>query len=269
MDAVQLNASHEAIGCFHLEVGADGVAVATFDRPPVNAISIDAYRSLGDLADRAERGSDIRVLILTAPPTARAWCGGADLNDFVGIDAAGRADRYAEINRVLPRFRSVRRPTIAAINGAAIGVGMIAGLCDMRIAADSATFSCPEIDYGLVAGGHGLFASLHLPEAKVREMLFTGARFSARQIEPTGFLNDVVPRDAVLGRAMLLGRQIASKSLPALIARKVASSRIAGRSWEEAYLDAQNLSAELTGSADGAEGVSAFLEGRPAKVQDR
>ena len=260
----------EAIGPFSLDVDGDGVAIATFSRPPVNAVSIEVYEALGRLADRVETDPVIRVLVWTAPETARAWCGGADLHDFVGIDVEGRKQRYEFINAVLPRFYRLERPVIAAINGAAIGVGMIlAALCDMRIAAEDAAFACPEIDYGLVAGGAALFAHLNMPEALVREMLFTGRRFTARELAPSGFFNAVVPRCEVLPRALDLARTIAAKSLPAIRARNIASTRLGQMNWTEAYLDAQSLSADLTALDDGGEGVSAFLERRAPEFRDR
>ena len=260
----------EKLGSFQLDVQEDGVAIVTFSRPPVNAVSISVYEDLGALVDRCEADAHIRAIVLTAPAGSRAWCGGADLKDFVGIDAAGRKRRYEFINATLPRFYRMQRPVIAAINGAAIGVGMLlAALCDMRIASESAEFACPEIDYGLVAGGAALLALTSMPEAKIREMLFTGARFSARELEPTGFFNYVVPSHEVLDRALALARKIAGKSLPSIKARKSASSNLEGRTWEEAYLDAQKLSAVLTDGRDGDEGVRAFLAGRQADYQDR
>lgn len=258
------------IGSFALAIGDDGVATVTFSRPPVNAVSLSVYEDIGRLVDLVETNDAIRVLVLTAPDSARAWCGGADLNDFVGMDPERRKERYRHINAVLPRFYRLDRPTIAAINGAAVGVGMVwAGLFDLRIAADDARFAVPEIDYGLVGGGAGLFGLLKMPEAKVREMLFTGGRYTARDIEGTGFFNAVVPRAAVLDTALGLARRIASKSLPAIRARKLASIALEGRTWMEAYLDAQALSAELAAGRDSGEGVRAFLEGRNPRFTDR
>jgi enoyl-CoA hydratase/carnithine racemase len=254
---------------FTVRSGPDGIAVVTFARPPVNAVSISVYEELGRLVSRIEADPTIRAIVLTAPEDARAWCGGADLNDFVGIDVAGRKQRYAFINAQLPRFYAMDRPVIAAINGAAFGIGMIlAALCDLRVAAEDAFFACPEIDYGLVAGGAALFAHVGMPEAKVREMLFTGARFSARELEPTGFFNYVVPRNEVMSKALELARRIAAKSLPAIRARKTASARIGGDAWMNAYLDAQALSGDLTAGRDGGEGVRAFLDGRSPKYCD-
>ncbi|ASY44105.1 enoyl-CoA hydratase [Sphingobium xenophagum] len=259
----------QVIGSFTLGTDSDGVCVATFDRRPVNAVSLSVYQDIGAIVDHVEGDPTIRAIVLTAPDDARAWCGGADLNDFVGIDVEGRKARYDFINAQLPRFYRMDRPVIAAINGHAIGIGMIlAALCDMRIAAENACFACPEIDYGLVAGGAGLFAHVNMPEAKVREMLFSGARFTSRELEPTGFFNYVLPREEVMPRALKLARNIAAKSLPSIRARKIASSGIEGRGWEQAYLDAQALSARLTAGDDGAEGVRAFLDHRAPSYRD-
>ncbi|MFT3965822.1 MAG: enoyl-CoA hydratase/isomerase family protein [Sphingobium sp.] len=257
------------IGSFTLEVAPNGVGVLRFDRPPVNAVSISVYEDIGRIVDHVEADDRVRAMVWTAAPGARAWCGGADLHDFDGIDVEGRKARYAFINAQLPRFYRLDRPVIAAISGAAVGIGMIlAALCDMRVAARDARFSCPEIDYGLVAGGAGLFSHLNMPEAKIREMLFTGAKFTAAELEPTGFFNYVVPAEEVVPRALDIARRIASKSLPSIRARKVASGRLEGMSWSDAYLDAQSLTAILTEGRDGAEGVRAFLDGREPRYSD-
>lgn len=258
------------LGVFTLNLAKDGVALLMLDRPPVNAVSLAVYQDLGRVIDHIQADAGIRAIVWSAPDGARAWCGGADLHDFDGIDVEGRKARYAFINAQLPRFYRLDRPVVAAIAKPAIGIGMIlAALCDMRIAAEDAVFACPEIDYGLVAGGAGLFAHVNMPEGKVREMLFTGARFTARALEATGFFNYVLPQDAVLPRALELARQIAAKSLPSIRARKVASSRREGMSWADAYLDAQSLTAGLTAGEDGAEGVRAFLDDRNPDYRDR
>jgi enoyl-CoA hydratase/carnithine racemase len=258
------------IGSFEIDVADAGVATVVFSRPPVNAVSLSVYEDIGKLVDMIEAETRIRAVVLTAPETSRAWCGGADLNDFVGMDPERRKERYRFINAQVPRFYRLDRPVIAAINGAAIGIGMVlAGLCDMRVAAEDARFACPEIDYGLVGGGAGLFGMLKFPEAKVRELLFTGRKFTARELEPTGFFNYVLPRAEVLPRSLEIARTIAQKSLPSIRARKIASVALEGRSWIEAYLDAQALSAKLAAGADSGEGVRAFLEHRRPSYTNR
>lgn len=266
MDQQTLPAAEHS-GSFSLAVQDDGVAVLVFSRPPVNAVSVSVYEDIVRLADRIDADRAIKAVVLTAPDGARAWCGGADLNDFVGMDPVKRKTRYAFINAALPRFAAIERPVIAAINGPVVGVGMLlAGLCDMRVAAAAARFSCPEIDYGLVAGGGGILALAKMPEAKVREMLFTGARFTAAELEPTGYFNYVVPREEVVAKAIDIATRIAAKSLPAIVARKQACLKTEGLSWSQAYLEAQVLSGALAGGRDGAEGVAAFLEKRTADI---
>ncbi len=252
---------HEQFGAFSMDLGEDGVAVVTFSRPPVNAVSLTVYQDIGRFADFVAGDERVRVIVVTAPDEARAWCGGADLNEFKGMTAAKRKERYALINELLPRFHRIDRPMIAAIRAATVGVGvMLAGMCDLRVVSEDARFSCPEVDYGLVGGSAGLFATLRMPEAKVREMLYTGRAFSARELEPTGFFNYVVPRAAVLPIALDLARQIARKPMPTLRARKLASLTWEGSEWMDAYLEAQEISSALVEQPESEAAVLAALD---------
>jgi len=254
---------------FSFEVDDHGVATVTFDRPPVNSVSMAVYEELAALAARIDADDGIRVVILTAPDDARAWCGGADLNDFVDMTPAGRRERYARVNALLPALNELQRPTIAAINAHTVGIGVVlAALCDLRVAADSATFACREIDYGLVPGESRLLESAGIPRATVRELLLTGRRFSARELREAGFLNAVVPRTDVLAKAREIAALIAAKSLPSLKAAKRTLYAVEELAWPEAYLVAQEESALLHAGTDAGEGVQAFLEGRAPRLTD-
>lgn len=256
------------VGPFDISVSG-GVAVVTFDRAPVNAFALSTYDALNELIDTVEADDDIRVMILTAPESSRCWCGGADLRDFVGMDSSSRKERYAVINEIVPRFYAMEKPTIAAITGHVIGIGvMLAAACDLRVAAEDAKFSCPEIDFGLVAGSSKLLNYLGMPEALVREMAYTGGRVDARRMLASGFLNDVVPLEEVLSTASALGKTIAAKSMPALRARKRAFVSHEDLPWLDAYKLAQGLSAELVALRDSQDGVEAFLARRTAIISD-
>ncbi|CAM8662223.1 MULTISPECIES: enoyl-CoA hydratase/isomerase family protein [Sphingobium] len=255
-----MRVSH-VFGAFTLDVQDNGVGLLTFSRPPVNAVSLSVYEEIGRFADHVAADRTIRVIVITAPDDARAWCGGADLHEFKGMTAEKRKERYQFINAQLPRFHHIDRPMIAAIRGATVGVGvMLAGMCDLRIAAEDARFACPEVDYGLVGGSAGLFASLRMPEAKVREMLYTGRTFTARELESTGFFNYVVPAPAVLPIAMDLANQMARKSMSTLRARKLASLTWEGSEWMDAYLEAQEVSSALVENPESEAAVLAALE---------
>lgn len=250
------------IGSFHVAVSNAGVALVTFSRPPVNAVSLSVYEDLGALADFAAVDDAIKVLVMAAPQAARAWCGGADLNDFKGMTKDERTERYAHINRLLPRFHALECPTVAAIDKPAIGVGMVlASLFDFRVAAEDAAFALPEIDFGLLSGCAGRFMALRLPEPKLREMLYTGRKYSAREIEGTGFFNYVVAPGQALPRALALADELATKDAAAMRARKRNSLALEGSGWFEAYLDAQQASAELSTSPRSQAEVAAALKG--------
>lgn len=251
----------ERIGDFELEVLPNGVGVATFSRPPVNAFSLEVYEAFGDLTDRVAADAAIKALVMRAPDDARAWCGGADLKDFDGITKAQREERYNFINRQLPKFHALYRPTIAAIVRPAVGIGMVlSSLFDFRVAARDARFALPEVDFGLLSGCAGRFVALRLPEPKLREMLYTGRKYTADELEPTGFFNYVVDAEEVLPRAMALAEEVAGKDSAIMRARKRDSLGLEGNAWFEAYLAAQNGSASLVENDASRAGVSAALK---------
>ncbi|VVT10565.1 enoyl-CoA hydratase/isomerase family protein [Erythrobacter sp. EC-HK427] len=250
----------ERIGDFELEVLPSGVAVATFSRPPVNAFSLAVYEALGKLTDRIAADDAIKALVMRAPEEARAWCGGADLKDFEGITKTQREERYAFINRQLPKFHALDRPTIAAIAKPAVGIGMVlSSLFDFRVAAREAKFALPEVDFGLLSGCAGRFVALRLPEPKLREMLYTGRKYTAAELQPTGFFNYVVDADDVLPRAMALAEEVAAKDSAIMRARKHDSLKLEGDAWFEAYLAAQQGSAAMVENDASRAGVAAAL----------
>lgn len=261
--------TEQDFGSFKVTMAEDKIALIMFNRPPANTFSLSVYEDLGRMVDVLADDDSFRVAVLAAPEDSRAWCGGADVTDFKDMTAEKRRERYEFINCQMPKFAGFDRPLVAAINGTTVGVGIIlASLCDLRVAAEDARFACPEVNYGLVVGGAGLYSEMGFPEAKLREMAYTGRKFTARELEPTGFFNYVVPAEQVMDKAMGLARGVAEKSLPVLRASKQNYNNKANVSWVDAYYEAQELSAGLVGARDSREGVDAFLQKRKAKLQD-
>jgi len=256
---------------FTLETDQEGVTVITFDRPPVNAFSKEAYEDICDLVDVIEADDTTRVAVLTSPPNARAWGGGADLNDFVNLNYETRLERYALVNRCFERFFRLDRPIIAAINNHAIGAGFVwSTLCDLRIASQEAFFALPEIDRGVLANGGGFFFRLRMPQGIIREMVYTGRRFMAEELRDACLFNQIVPKQEVIPQALKIARLMAKKSLPALKANKAAINIGETQTyWLDTYKMTQQTSASLTTGADAKEGVKAFLEKRDPLYVDR
>ncbi|MFI4978909.1 MAG: enoyl-CoA hydratase/isomerase family protein [Nevskiales bacterium] len=255
---------------FSMQTDNRGITTVTFNRPPVNAISFEVYPEIRRMSEKIMSTDDTRVVILTAPPDARAWCGGAELTDFLGLDYDTRLARYRLINECMPTFYNLDRPVIAAINKHAVGVGMVlASFCDIRIASQDAFFAAPEIDRGVLAGGGGFFMRLNMPQGKIREMILTGRRFMAEELRESGFFNYIVPADQVMAKAREVAEIIAKKSLPALKANKLTMNAGETMTWEEAYKMTQKESARLTAGTDSKEGIRAFLEKRQPDYADR
>jgi enoyl-CoA hydratase/carnithine racemase len=248
---------------FTMATDSDGITVVTFDRPPVNAMSFDAYPELKILADIVESSEQTRVVVITAPPDARAWCGGADLNDFLPLGFESRLERYRLVEDCLPRLYNMNRPVIAALNMHAIGVGFVmATFCDIRVASEEAFFAVPEIDRGVMAAGGSFFTRINMPAGKVREMVLTGRRFTAEELRDTGVFNYIVPKAEVVPKAMEIARIIAKKSLPALKFNKTTMNLAETMPWQSAYSMTVPISAHLTSMPDSKERIRSFLEKR-------
>ena len=261
--------SDKRLKFFKLETDSDGITVVTFDRPPVNAMSFDVYPELKVLADIIQSSDESRVVVITSPPDARAWCGGADLNDFLPLGFESRIERYRLVEDCLPHLFNLNRPTIAALNMHAIGVGFVMStFCDIRVASEEAFFAIPEIDRGVMAAGGSFFTRLNMPMGKVREMVLTGRRFTAEELRETGIFNYVVPKKDVMPKAIEVARIIAKKSLPALKFNKTTMNLAETMPWQSAYSMTVPISAHLTSMPDSKEGIKAFLEKREAKYAD-
>ncbi len=261
--------SEKKLKFFSLDTDSDGITVVTFNRPPVNAMSFEVYPELKVLADVIESDDKHRVVVITSPPDARAWCGGADLNDFLPLGFESRLDRYRLVEDCLPRLYNMNRPTIAALNMHAIGVGFVMStFCDMRVASEEAFFAVPEIDRGVMAAGGSFFTRINMPMGKVREMVLTGRRFTAMELKETGIFNYVVPKKDVMPKAMEIARIIAKKSLPALKFNKTTMNLAETMPWQSAYSMTVPISAHMTSMPDSKEGIKAFLEKRDAMYAD-
>jgi len=131
---------------------ADGVALVTLDRPPVNALNRQMRREIVATFDAIAEREDIRCVVLTA--AGKVFCAGADLKDRPAADIAGD---YLEHNRITREttnaIRECAKPVIAAVNGAALGAGLaLMAACDILYASEEATFAMPEINVGLAGG---------------------------------------------------------------------------------------------------------------------
>src|SRR5271170_2105934 len=148
------------------------IVTVTLDRPPVNALTLAMYGQVADAFDAIGARTDVHCAIFTGRGR-RAFCAGLDLREFLAATPEQDPERAAIVRRTFGAVRNCAIPVIAAVNGPALGAGaVLASVCDIRIAASTATFGLPEINVGRCGGGAHL--GRHVPPGVLRKMFFTG-----------------------------------------------------------------------------------------------
>ncbi len=249
------------------------VALVTLNRPQaLNSFTRQMHRDLGAALDRAEADRTIRALVITG--AGRGFCAGADLSEFdlaPGPNLVERADPGPVIeqafNPTARRLTSLRMPTIAAVNGVAAGAGSSLALtCDIAFAAPNASFVQAFSKIGLVpdAGGSWLLVQ-KLGLARATMLAMTGDKLSAAQAKEWGMIWEVA--DDAVAAALAMAQRLAVMPTQALVATRHLLREGTTRTLHQ-QLDAErNLQTEMGRTHDYIEGVTAFLEKRPAAFQ--
>lgn len=241
------------------------VMVVTINRPEaMNAINAEVSLGIGEALDRAEGDRQVRVLVITGAGE-RAFSAGADLKAVSRGESLSAPD-HEEWGFAGYVRHPISKPTIAAVNGFALGGGTeIALASDLVVARASARFGLPEVRRGIYAGAGGVVRlPRQLPPKVALEMILTGDPIDADQAERWGLVNRVVDDD-VLGAAFELARRIARNApLAVQASKRIARAIIDGVIADEA--SAWELNAQegrrLIASADAKEGPRAFAEKR-------
>jgi enoyl-CoA hydratase len=250
-----------------LRIAVDGrVATVTINRPDVlNALNTALLEEL--LATLTDLGADpgVGVLVLTGEGD-RSFIAGADIKEMAGKTPL-EARAYSELGQeIAHKLETMRKPTIAAVNGYALGGGCEMALaCDVRLASENAEFGQPEINLGIIPGWG---ASQRLARATnigyAKELILTGRRVDAAEALERGLVQHVYPADELMPAAWEMAAEMASKSPVALYYAKEATNRslhgdIGGNLVHEADLYSLMFSTD-----DAREGLSAFVEKRQA-----
>jgi 2-(1,2-epoxy-1,2-dihydrophenyl)acetyl-CoA isomerase len=240
----------------------EGVAWLRLNRPQSrNALNGELRRALGATVREAERDPAVRVLVLAGE--GPAFCAGADVRELSERGGYLESNR-ADYESLLTRLRTMPKPTIAAVRGAAAGIGVsLACCCDVRYASPDAFFREAFVDIGLtVDGGVSWLLPRLIGLGRAYEMCYTGRRVPADEAERWGLVNRVVASEELEDAAAALARGLARGPSAALGAMKRSLITASTSSFEEA-LDFEFLlqGVQMEGP-DFAEGVAAFLEKR-------
>jgi 2-(1,2-epoxy-1,2-dihydrophenyl)acetyl-CoA isomerase len=236
-------------------------------------------RQLGEDLLQALRlvAADERIRAVRITGAGRAFSSGADLKDVSGDDLTpeGRPNVYKRLTEVyhpvMVAIRELEKPVVAAVNGPAVGIGCSLALCcDLVLAAESAYFLLAFVNIGLVAdGGSSLFVPARVGVARAAEMALLGERVPAATALAWGLINETCPDDALPARGAELTERLAAGATRAYAATKrELNARVYAGMAEQLELEAK-LQQEMVGTADFVEGVSAFLQKRPASFSGR
>jgi enoyl-CoA hydratase len=249
----------------------DGAAIVTVDRPEsMNALDLEHLEALRDRLAELAADVEARVVVLTGAGE-KAFVAGADIKYMQGLDVLG-ARRWGELGHECGNLlETMPKPTVAALNGFALGGGCeLALACDLRYASANAKLGQPEINLGIIPGWGGtqrLARATTLGFAK--ELILTGRTVDADEALERGLVNGVTEPEELLPRVLELANQLAAKSSLALEAAKQAINRVLAGDHADNLTREADRFGELFASEDAREGLTAFAEKREPKFVGR
>jgi len=241
-----------------------GVALVTIDNAPVNALSAALLDELSGELARLDTDEGVRAIVLRGAGD-RAFVAGADIKEFPSLRDAPRDGGSARgIQKVGAEVERLRTPVIAALHGFCLGGGLeLAMACDIRVAAEDAQIGQPEIKLGLLPGGGG---TQRLPRlvgpGRALLMNMTGDPISGTQAYEWGLVERAVPREQLLDTAREIAATIAQRSPHAIGAIKQLAAETRDLPLEDGLRREAEAFMRCLASADGQEGVAAFIEKR-------
>ncbi|MDE8650982.1 enoyl-CoA hydratase/isomerase family protein [Novosphingobium album (ex Liu et al. 2023)] len=252
------------------EVG-DGVALLTINRPKtLNALDLPTLDALEAAVKRAAADPAVKAIVFTG--AGKAFVAGGDIADLESRQGLAHYLEFGErIHAVFSLIEALDKPTVAAVNGWALGGGTELLLCtDLRVVARSAMLGLPEITLGLFPGAGGSQRLLRqVSPCKARELMFLGERISAEEAHRIGLVNAVVEDGEVVDAALAMGAKLAAKSAMTLRLLKRALRDGAEMPPSAALRHEQAMIGLVLDSRDAHEGCKAFLEKRPAEFEGR
>lgn len=238
--------------------------VITMNRPEQrNALSTGLMVELTHALEEQSRREDCRVIVLTG--AGPAFSAGHDLQEMLDRTLEDERKVFETCTRMMETIQLIPQPVIAAVNGAAFAAGcQLVATCDLAVAAESARFATPGVKIGLFCSTPMVAVSRNIGRKRALEMLLTGRAIDAETAADWGLVNRVVPAGDVRAAALELANEIASYSPLTLKIGKEAFYKQSFDHQDKAYELMGEVMAQNAMTCDAQEGMSAFLQKRPA-----
>ena len=253
----------------------DGIAVLTLNRPEArNSLSEGLIAELHAALRQIHDDAGVRAVVIAA--NGSAFSAGHDMKELTARRADADRGRayFAEImtacSAMMQAIVGLPKPVVAAVQGVATAAGcQLVASCDLAVASEAATFATPGVDIGLFCSTPMVALSRNIPRKQAMEMLLTGEPISADRARDIGLVNRVVAAGAERDAAIELAQKVALKSAYTVKLGKAAFYRQAEMSLADAYRYAAEVMTENMMARDAEEGLSAFIEKREPKWQDK
>jgi enoyl-CoA hydratase len=249
----------------------DRTAILTIDHPPANAFDTQTVTELNSAFDECIASEEVKVIIITG--AGQFFVAGADINEIKALK--GYDDAYMVVRagqQLFSKIEHSKKPVIAAVNGRAClgGGNELAMACHIRLAEDSVQFGQPEVKLGIMPGWGG---TQRLPrlvgKGRALEIILGGGNIKAQEAYQIGLVNKVVPVGTVVREAKRWAKVFSMWGAVAMAAIIQSVNEGLEMSLQDGIENEARIFAELCETADMREGVSAFLEKRRPKFQDK
>lgn len=237
-----------------------GIQVITIDRPPRNAMSLEAYQQLLAALEESQKDESVQCVILTGAGE-KSFVAGGDLNEHAQLTPETAQLRTTVIRTVFSAVRMHRVPVIAAVNGYAVGGGLaLMASCDIVVASDTARFSLPEVKVGIMGGTSHLRRLV--PDKVVRMMALTGEFVDAHYFYSLGAIQAVVAPGELMNEATRIANAICEHSPSCVRLMKETMNLTEHMALDEGYHVECFATSIIKGTPEAQEAVRAVLEKR-------
>ncbi len=250
---------------------ADGIAFITVNRPDaLNALNSDVLSGLKMAAEDALADESVLVVIVTGAGD-KAFVAGADIKEMTGKTPMQMREFTMLGHQVMDLFAKMEKPTIAAVNGFALGGGCeLAIACDIRLASENAKIGVPEVGLGIFPGFGGTQRLTKLVgKGRACELVFTGKMIGAGDAEKIGLVNKLYPQAELMNEAKALAKEISEKGPLAVRLAKSAVNRALEVGLDDGLAYERELVSLSFSTEDKVEGLNAFIEKRPPNFKGK